>query len=107
MFRTETGTEPVKFKEEEEAIGRDVVFVILPADVILLVAGAVEDGITAFTVTDTIAGLSLAAPLLSLTVRENFNIYIWSDDTLGAVNDAVLVSAPFNIIDGPATCVHE
>jgi hypothetical protein len=79
--------------------------VILPANVILLVAGAVDDGIAAFTVTDTIAGLILAVPLLSLTVRENFNIV--SDDTLGAVNDAVLVSAPFNVTDGPAVCIHE
>jgi hypothetical protein len=65
----------------------------------------IRDGSDGFTVTVTAAGLLLVASLLSLTVRENFKLV--SDDTLGAVNDAVVVYAPFSTTDGPSVCLHE
>src|SRR6185437_7979423 len=69
-----------------------------------VVGAGLNDG-AAFTMTDTIEGLLLAAPLSSLTVSENFNVV--SDDKLGAVNVGFVVLLLFNLTAGPANCVHE
>jgi hypothetical protein len=57
-------------------------------------------GAAAFTVTDTTAGLLLAAPLSSLTVSENFNI-VSDVISSGAVKVAIGELAPFNVTFGP------
>jgi hypothetical protein len=58
-------------------------------DVVLIFEGGDIGGVAALTVTVTMLG-ELVSPLLSLTVRENFNSV--SEDTLGAVNDGIMFS---------------